>query len=160
MQRGDIPEKHCHIQVFTLHRCFVMATEEHMKTSKTGSDVELVKIKKRMGKLQAELSKLQALMSQQPPPPLPSNPRMSQWVLVREYFQTVGGNDTPKKIAQALVHAGHDLVKYPLRNVKICVTSPFLRNIFNVYKDNAGEETVSLIGKSIQYAPSTHRSRK
>jgi hypothetical protein len=131
-----------------------------LKPSKTSSDAEQLKIKKRMEKLQKELSNLQALMLQRAAPSSPHNPRMSQWVLIREYLQTVGGNDTPKNIADALVDAGHDLGKYPLRNVKICITSPFLKDIFKVSKDRAGEEMVTLVGKSIQYAPLTHRPKK
>lgn len=125
-----------------------------MTKSKTFTDAE---IKKRIARLSQELAELQALVpsvnhGQKPP-------RMSQWVVIREYLQTVGGRDTPQNIAEALTDAGHDIGKYPLRNVKICVTSPFVKDVFRVVKEKDGTEYVVLTKTQIQYSPLTHRSK-
>lgn len=99
--------------------------------------------------LQAQVSQLSQLVGVTPA----VAPRYPMWSLVRDYLRASGGSATPLEIAEALLKQGHKLGKYPLRNVKITVTSPMMKSLFRVVKDASGFETVTLIDRTVRYTP-------
>jgi hypothetical protein len=90
--------------------------------------------------LQSQVALLSQLLGLQPT----ATPKSPTWVLIRDYLRAAGGSASPRTIADGLIKAGNNLGKYPLRNVKITVTSPMTSGIFRVTKDERGEETVAL----------------
>jgi hypothetical protein len=100
-----------------------------------------------------ELRQQVTLLREQIGTAVPSVPRYPLWSLIRDYLRSKGGSASPRSIADGLLKAGHKLGKYPLRNVKITVTSPMMKGIFRVTKDATNVETVTLIDRPVKYTP-------
>ena len=99
--------------------------------------------------LKDQLAALTKRISHVPPP----GPKFPMWMIIRDYLREHGGSAEPKHIAEALTRSGHNLGRYPLRNVKITVVSPALQGIFRLTKDASGVETVKAIGGVLQFSP-------
>lgn len=106
--------------------------------------------------LQAEIDELRGMLRQinqrLPDDVAAHRPHIPMWALIREYLLDNGGKASPKQIAESLDAAGHNLGRYPLRNVKITVMSPVLKSVFRVTANATGEETVHLIDKALPYS--------
>lgn len=124
-----------------------------MKRSSTPDNDSL---KARLTVLQAEISRIAKLINKAAEPG--ASPRISLWQVVRDYLLTVDGKDSPDNIVEALLEKGHELGKYPLRNLKIMVTSRYTRGIFNVKSDpKSGKEMILLVDRETEYKPSVYR---
>lgn len=99
--------------------------------------------------LQAQVAQLSQLVGVTPA----VAPRYPMWSLIRDFLRTTGGSATPLEIAEGLLKQGHKLGKYPLRNVKITVTSPMMKSLFRVTENATGVETVTLIDRTVRYTP-------
>ena len=84
-------------------------------------------------------------------------PRIPLWVIVRDHLRDAGGEDSIPNIIEALLGAGHDLGKYPLRNIKTMVVSIHMRDTFEVSKLPNGTEMVKLVEGTAAYTPGRYR---
>ncbi|HZU09024.1 MAG TPA: hypothetical protein VFA02_03920 [Pseudacidobacterium sp.] len=65
------------------------------------------------------------------------------WVAIREYLREVGSASL-HDIVDALLAGGADLGKYPLRTVKISVSSPHMKKLFKA-ETVGNDEVVTLL---------------
>jgi hypothetical protein len=120
-------------------------------TSETQSAEEFLK---RIEALEREISGLKKILEEGADNQVSKmSSHIPLWILIRDYLRAEGGSASPRDIADALVEEGHDLGKYPLRNVKITLTTPAMRPIFKVTKSANGHELVFLVNKATIYAP-------
>lgn len=87
------------------------------------------------------------------------SPKIPLWVVIKDFLSSHGGSATPQEISEALQDRGHKLGMYPLRNVKITVTSPHVKPIFKIVKSDSGKEVVTLADRNVPYAPRSERER-
>jgi hypothetical protein len=120
-----------------------------MAKPKEAVSTEQKKLQIQIAELQAQVASLSQIIGANST----TQPRYPMWSLVRDYLRSVGGSASPRSIADGLLKAGHKLGKYPLRNVKITVTSPMMHGIFKVTRDATNEETVMLMNRLVPYTP-------
>lgn len=84
-------------------------------------------------------------------------PRIPLWVYVRDYLRDHGGEASVQDVVDGLLGAGHNLGKFPFRNVKTMVVSRYMAGIFSVEKQPDGTDMVKLV-EAPAYSP-TRRQR-
>ena len=95
------------------------------------------------------------LKTEEPPPPAR---RLPLWMLVRDHLRDNGSEDTLQNIIDAMLSAGHDLGKFPYRNVKNTVVSRYMAGMFSYRKEPNGTEMVKLVGNRLPYSPARRQS--
>jgi hypothetical protein len=96
------------------------------------------------------------LRTRKPETPAKLPPRIPLWVLVRDVLRDNDGEAKLQDIIDTLLKDGHDLGKYPLRNLKTMVVSSKMRGIFEVTRLPNGTEMVKLEGTPT-YTPTRYR---
>jgi hypothetical protein len=87
-------------------------------------------------------------------------PKFPMWSIIRNYLRANGMKASARDIAEGLIKEGHDLGKYPLRNVKITVSSPLLRDLFKISTDATGVETIHLLDVEVPFSPKTQPAKQ
>jgi hypothetical protein len=72
-------------------------------------------------------------------------PRIPLWVYVRDYLRDNAGESSIQEVVEGLLGSGHDLGKFPFRNVKTMIVSRYMEGIFLVVKQPDGTDLVKLL---------------